>query len=55
MHFQELFSRLDDWNAIVRRLLADPTLSDEDREKQFVEAALLDLRRTVGEEEARKI
>jgi glyoxylase-like metal-dependent hydrolase (beta-lactamase superfamily II) len=52
VHFQELFSRLDEWNAIVRRLLADATLSDEDREKRFVEAALLDLRRTVGEGEA---
>jgi glyoxylase-like metal-dependent hydrolase (beta-lactamase superfamily II) len=52
VHFQELFARLDDWNAITRRLLGDPSLSDDDREKQFVEAALQDLRRTVGEAEA---
>jgi glyoxylase-like metal-dependent hydrolase (beta-lactamase superfamily II) len=52
VHFQELFSRLDDWNAIVRRLLADTALSDEDREKRFVDLAMEDLRRTVGEAEA---
>jgi glyoxylase-like metal-dependent hydrolase (beta-lactamase superfamily II) len=52
VHFQELFSRLDDWNVIVRRLLADGTLTDEERERRFVELALQDLRRTVGEAEA---
>jgi glyoxylase-like metal-dependent hydrolase (beta-lactamase superfamily II) len=52
VHFQELFARLDDWNAITRRLLSDSSLSDEEREKQFVEAAFQDLRRTVGEAEA---
>ena len=52
VHFQELFARLGDWNAIVRRLLSDATLSDDEREKQFVTAALQDLRRTVGEAEA---
>jgi glyoxylase-like metal-dependent hydrolase (beta-lactamase superfamily II) len=52
VHFQELFSRLDEWNAIVRRLLADTGLSDEDREKRFVDLAMEDLTRTVGEAEA---
>jgi glyoxylase-like metal-dependent hydrolase (beta-lactamase superfamily II) len=52
VHFQQLFARLDDWNAIARRLLADATLNDADREKRFVEEALQDLRRTVGEAEA---
>ena len=52
VHFQELFARLDDWNVIVRRLLADATLSDDEREKRFVELATQDLRRTVGEAEA---
>jgi glyoxylase-like metal-dependent hydrolase (beta-lactamase superfamily II) len=52
VHFQQLFSRLDEWNVIVRGLLSDATLSDDEREKRFVEAALQDLRRTVGEVEA---
>ena len=52
VHFQELFARLEDWSVIARRLLADATLSDEEREKRFVELALQDLRRTVGEAEA---
>lgn len=52
VHFQELFARLDDWNVIARRLVSDTTLSDDDREKRFVELALQDLRRTVGEAEA---
>lgn len=52
VHFQELFSRLIDWSAIVRRLLSNPALSDHEREAQFVGEALQDLRRTVGETEA---
>ena len=52
VHFQELFARLADWNVIVRRLVADGTLTEDEREKQFVELALQDLRRTVGEAEA---
>ena len=52
VHFQELFARLDDWNIIVRQLLAEVRLSDVDREKRFVDAAFDDLRRTVGETEA---
>jgi glyoxylase-like metal-dependent hydrolase (beta-lactamase superfamily II) len=52
VHFQQLFDRLDDWNVVVRRLLADPALTDEEREKRFVEEALQDMRRTVGEAEA---
>jgi glyoxylase-like metal-dependent hydrolase (beta-lactamase superfamily II) len=52
VHFQELFSRLTDWSLLVRRLLLDPSLSDEEREQRFVAEALQDLRRTVGEAEA---
>jgi glyoxylase-like metal-dependent hydrolase (beta-lactamase superfamily II) len=51
-HFQQLMERLSEWSIIVRRLLADPSLGDGDRERRFVEAALLDLRRVVGETEA---
>ena len=52
VHFQQLMDRLSQWSAIVRRLLADASLSDEDRERRFVDEALLDLRRVVGEGEA---
>jgi glyoxylase-like metal-dependent hydrolase (beta-lactamase superfamily II) len=51
-HFQELFARLDTWSALVRRLLADDTLDDVERERRFVEECRQDIRRTVGEAEA---
>jgi glyoxylase-like metal-dependent hydrolase (beta-lactamase superfamily II) len=53
-HFQELMDRLGEWSRIVRRLLADETLDDARRERAFVEEALLDLRRKVGEQEAER-
>lgn len=52
VHFQELNARLDEWSRSVRRLLADETLSDEEREKRFVKEALDDMRRVVGDQEA---
>lgn len=52
VHFQELMQHLAEWNRIVRRLVEDESLNDEQREAAFVEEALLDLRRTVGEQEA---
>lgn len=52
VHFQQLFSHLAEWSGIVRRLLADPTLSDEERQERFVTEARQDLRRTVGDAEA---
>ena len=36
----------------MRRLLADPALSDEQRQAAFVAEAERELRRTVGEQEA---
>jgi len=51
-HFQELFERLDAWSGIVRRLLADVSIDDEERERRFVEEGRLDIRRTVGDAEA---
>ena len=54
LHFQELMDRLAFWSGIVRRLLGDPALDDTQREAAFVEEALLDLRRKVGEQEAMK-
>jgi glyoxylase-like metal-dependent hydrolase (beta-lactamase superfamily II) len=51
-HFQELFERLDTWSGLVRRLLADASIDDRERERRFVEEARQDIRRTVGEGEA---
>jgi glyoxylase-like metal-dependent hydrolase (beta-lactamase superfamily II) len=51
-HFQQLFERLDTWSAIVRRLLADDSIDDRERERRFVEECRNDIRRTVGESEA---
>ena len=51
-HFQELMDRLQAWSAIVQRLLADAPLDDAQRERLFVDEALLDLRRVVGQQEA---
>ena len=51
-HFQELMARLAEWSRVVRTLLATPGLSDEQRQQRFVAEALLDLRRTVGDDEA---
>jgi glyoxylase-like metal-dependent hydrolase (beta-lactamase superfamily II) len=52
MHFQELFERLDSWSGIVRRLLADASIDEQERERRFVEEGRLEIRRTVGEGEA---
>ena len=53
-HFQELFERLAEWNRIVKRLLADDTLSDSERQDRFVDAAMLELRRVVGDADAER-
>jgi glyoxylase-like metal-dependent hydrolase (beta-lactamase superfamily II) len=51
-HLQAMFENLDSWSRIVRRLLADTSLTDDDRQKRFIEEALLELTRKVGETEA---
>ena len=51
-HFQELFARIAEWSATARRLLADTTLDDTGRQEAFVDQALQELRRAVGEQEA---
>jgi glyoxylase-like metal-dependent hydrolase (beta-lactamase superfamily II) len=51
-HFQQLFERLDSWSALVRKLLRDETIDDQERERRFVESSLDDIRRTIGEVEA---
>ena len=52
VHFQELSSRLSHWSEIVRRLLADASLDDRERERRFVEEVTRELRRAVGDVEA---
>ena len=52
MHFQEMTARLDAWSRVVRRLLADGSLDEEQRLQAFMNEALLDLKRKVGELEA---
>lgn len=51
-HFQAMFENIEEWSRTVRRLLADATLEDEERQKRFVDQAFLDLTRRVGESEA---
>ena len=51
-HFEELFERLAGWSRIVRKLLADPSIDDAERERRFVDEAMLELRRVVGPAEA---
>jgi len=51
-HFQQLFERIDAWSAHVRRLVQDESLDDTERERRFVQTALDDIRRTIGEVEA---
>jgi glyoxylase-like metal-dependent hydrolase (beta-lactamase superfamily II) len=52
LHFQQLFERLDVWSALVRRLLLDASIDDAERERRFVQEALDDIRRSVGDAEA---
>jgi glyoxylase-like metal-dependent hydrolase (beta-lactamase superfamily II) len=47
-HFQELMDRLVAWSRVARRLVTDPSLSEEEREQRFVAEAVEDLRRAVG-------
>lgn len=54
VHFQELMQRLAEWSALVRRLLADAALSDDQRQDRFVAEALGEVRRIVGDEEAQR-
>jgi glyoxylase-like metal-dependent hydrolase (beta-lactamase superfamily II) len=54
MHFQEMTERLEAWSRIVRRLLADASIDDEQRLEAFMNEALLDLKRKVGEVEAER-
>jgi len=51
-HFQELMDRTVDWSRTVRRLLADESLTEDQRQEYFVAEARQELRRIVGVAEA---
>ena len=51
-HFQQLMDRVAEWSRVIRRLLADSALSEEDRQARFVAEATQELRRVVGPAEA---
>ena len=51
-HLLAMFENIDDWSRIVRRLLADAALHDEDRQKRFMEEAFQESAARTGETEA---
>lgn len=51
-HLQGMFENIDAWSTIVRRLLADPSIEDEERQRRFVDEAFLEIKRRIGEAEA---
>jgi glyoxylase-like metal-dependent hydrolase (beta-lactamase superfamily II) len=51
-HFQQLFEGIQLWSGLVRRLLNDTSLTDDERQERFVAEAVQDLRRIVGDLEA---
>lgn len=52
LQFQQLRENIGSWNRIVRRLVADSSLNEDERQGRFVEEAVRELRRAVGEQEA---
>jgi glyoxylase-like metal-dependent hydrolase (beta-lactamase superfamily II) len=52
LQFQQLRDNIEGWNRVVRRLIADESLTEAQRQDAFVEDALRELRRAVGEQEA---
>ncbi|HTI51799.1 MAG TPA: MBL fold metallo-hydrolase [Planctomycetaceae bacterium] len=51
-HFQGLLENLAAWSEIVRRLLLNPSMDDAQRQSAFIDEAVTDIKRTVGEHEA---
>ena len=52
LHFQQLWHNIEGWNRIVKRLTADTTLTEAQRQQMFVDEAFRELRRAVGDGEA---
>jgi glyoxylase-like metal-dependent hydrolase (beta-lactamase superfamily II) len=51
-HLQAMFDNIGTWSGIVKRLLADPAIDDDERLRRFVDEAMLDITRRVGETQA---
>jgi glyoxylase-like metal-dependent hydrolase (beta-lactamase superfamily II) len=49
---QAMFENIDAWSRIVRRLLADASIDDDERQRRFVDEAFLEIRRRTSETEA---
>jgi glyoxylase-like metal-dependent hydrolase (beta-lactamase superfamily II) len=54
LHFTDMMDRLTLWSRIVRRLLADGSLDENRKLLTFVDEAMLELRRNVGEQDAER-
>ena len=52
VQFQQLRENIESWSRIVRRLIADQTLTEAQRQDRFVHDALRELQRAVGEQQA---
>jgi glyoxylase-like metal-dependent hydrolase (beta-lactamase superfamily II) len=51
-HLQAMFGNLSDWSRIVRRLIADESKPEEERQAAFVSEVYGEIRRQVGEQDA---
>ena len=51
-HLQGMFGNMSDWSRIVRRLIADESRTEEDRQAQFVDEVYAEIRRQVGDADA---
>ena len=51
-HLQGMFGNLSDWSRIVRRLIADPARSEDERQSLFIDEEYAEIRRQVGEPDA---
>ena len=51
-HFQGLLENLAAWSEIVRRLMSNASLDEGRRQRAFIEEAVTDIKRKVGEYEA---
>ena len=52
LHFQGMLENLESWSRMVQRLISNPALDDGAKQAAFLDEALTDIRRKVGEQEA---
>ena len=51
-HLESMFDNLNVWSRIVRRLIADASIDDAERQRTFVNEAYREITRKIGETEA---